>query len=109
MRALIRTLSAALLLAASGACDQLKDPPGEPPPRTLDEAQMHDIDVTMTVKSALLADPAIQDLAIEVATRKGDVKLTGFVERQSQADHAIALVRSLDGVRSVHNQLSIRE
>ena len=65
--------------------------------------------VTTKVKSALLADPAVKSFDIAVVTRKGEVQLSGFVDSQKQIDQAIALVRAVDGVQSVTNEMSVKK
>lgn len=65
--------------------------------------------VTTKVKSALLADPAVKSFDIAVVTRKGEVQLSGFVDSQKQIDQAIVLVRAVDGVQSVTNEMSVKK
>lgn len=65
--------------------------------------------VTAKVKSALLSDPDIKSFDIAVVTRNGEVQLSGFVSSQTQIDHAIELVRAVDGVRSVTNEMSVKK
>lgn len=64
--------------------------------------------ITAKVKSALLADPNVKSFDIAVVTRKGEVQLSGFVDSQAQIDEAIAIVRKVDGVTSIDNQMSIK-
>jgi hyperosmotically inducible protein len=65
--------------------------------------------VTANVKAALLGDTKLNRFDIEVATRNGDVRLTGLVDNQRQIDHAIELARSIDGAHSIHNELGLRK
>jgi hyperosmotically inducible protein len=65
--------------------------------------------VTTRVKSALLGDPTIKSFDIAVVTRKGEVQLSGFVNNQDQIDHAIKIARSVPGVHSVTNKMSIKK
>ena len=65
--------------------------------------------ITTKVKSALLADPNIKSFDIAVVTRKGEAQLSGFVDNQTQIDHATELARAVDGVRSVANEMSIKK
>lgn len=65
--------------------------------------------ITAKVKSALLADPNIKSFDIAVVTRKGEAQLSGFVNSQTQIDHAIELARAVDGVTSVANEMSIKK
>ena len=65
--------------------------------------------VTAKVKSALLADPGIKSFDIAVATRKGEVQLSGFVDNQAQIDRAIEIARGIEGVQNVNNEMSIKK
>lgn len=65
--------------------------------------------VTAKVKSALLADPGIKSFDIAVATRKGEVQLSGFVDNQGQIDRAIEIARGIEGVQNVNNEMSIKK
>lgn len=65
--------------------------------------------VTAKVKSALLADPGIKSFDIAVVTSKGEVQLSGFVDSQTQIDHATELARAVPGVKSVANGMSIKK
>ncbi len=65
--------------------------------------------VTTKIKSALLTDPSVKSFDIAVVTRKGEVQLSGFVDSQTQIDHAVTLVRAVDGVQSVTNEMSIKK
>lgn len=65
--------------------------------------------ITAKVKSALLADPNIKSFDIAVVTRKGEAQLSGFVDNQTQIDHATELARAVDGVKSVVNEMSVKK
>jgi BON domain-containing protein len=45
---------------------------------------------------------------ISVQTRKGEVTLSGHVLYPHQRDAAIAAIRSIDGIRKVHDQIKVR-
>jgi hyperosmotically inducible protein len=64
---------------------------------------------TASVKSALIADSGIHGAEIGVATRKGIVQLSGYVDNEAQADRAIAIARSTEGVQSVNNEMSVKK
>lgn len=68
-----------------------------------------DANVTAKVKAALLGDTNLNQFDIVVATLNGDVRLTGFLDSQSQIDHAIKLARSIDGAYSIHDELGLRK
>ena len=65
--------------------------------------------ITAKIKSALLADPNIKSVDIAVVTRKGEVQLSGFVDNQTQIDHASDLTRAVEGVKLVTNEMSIKK
>jgi hyperosmotically inducible periplasmic protein len=65
--------------------------------------------VTAKVKSALLSDPGVKGFDIAVATSKGEVQLSGFVDNQMQIDHAIEVARGVEGVQGVDNQMSVKK
>lgn len=65
--------------------------------------------MTSRVKSALIAEPTIKSLDISVVTRKGEVQLSGFVDNQAQIDKAIMVARSVEGVKGLANELSIKK
>lgn len=71
--------------------------------------EVKDIDVTTDVKTTLVSDPILKNTDITVTTIKGDVKLVGIVDSQSQIDHAVDVTRSIAGVHAIHNELVIRK
>ena len=60
------------------------------------------------VKAALLDDPAVKSLQIDVEVNRGEVSLGGFVDSASQRDAAVATVRNVAGVEKVFNNLKVR-
>ena len=77
-------------------------------PTTLGNEVDDDI-VTAGVKAALFADAAVKSSDVAVATRKGVVQLSGFVNNPGQMDRAIEVTRGVKGVKSVDNQMSIKK
>lgn len=71
--------------------------------------EIFDSDVTMKVKTALHSDELVKSFDIAVVTTKGDVRLTGAVENQNQLNHIVKLVRSIEGVHSIHDELTIKK
>lgn len=68
---------------------------------------LDDAVITSKVKTALLADPDISGLKINVDTEKGRVKLKGEVKNISLRRKAESITRGVEGVQSVDNQLII--
>jgi hyperosmotically inducible protein len=71
--------------------------------------EIDDSVVTTRVKSALLADHDVKSFEIKVETRKGVVQLSGFVDTQDRIDKAVALVRSVEGVKGVENGMTLKD
>jgi hyperosmotically inducible protein len=65
--------------------------------------------VTAKVKSVLISDPGVKSFDIAVATNKGEVQLSGFVDNQMQIDHAVQLARGVEGVQGVDNRMAIKK
>jgi len=65
--------------------------------------------ITSKVKSALLADPNVKSFDIAVATNKGSVQLSGYVDNQAQIDEALAIAGKVEGVTQVGNEMSIKK
>ena len=71
--------------------------------------EVDDSVVTTRVKTALLADENVKSSDIAVATRKGEVQLSGFVDSQNQIDRAVIVARGAEGVQGVRNELAIKK
>ncbi len=65
--------------------------------------------ITSKVKAELLADPLVKSFDIKVVTRDDEVLLTGFVDNQAQIDRAMEVARTVEGVRLVRNEMSIKK
>jgi osmotically-inducible protein OsmY len=66
-----------------------------------------DTTITTRVKTAMLNDPAVGGLSIDVDTYKGVVTLSGRVKSPGERDQALALARKVDGVTEVKDALQI--
>ena len=64
--------------------------------------------VAARVRSALLADRAINSAAIAITTHKGEVRLSGQVDSQAQMLRAIGIARNTEGAASVASEMSVR-
>ena len=64
--------------------------------------------ITTKVKAALLTDPDVKGLHIDVDTRSGVVTLTGDVDKAANLDRAARIARDTSGVKSVDNQLVVK-
>jgi hyperosmotically inducible protein len=65
--------------------------------------------VTSRIKSSFLADPDIKSFDIAVITNNSEVQLSGFVDNQTQIDHAIDIARRTEGVHNVINELRVKK
>ena len=70
---------------------------------------MDDSGVTAKAKAALVDDDAIKSTDISVKTHNGVVTLSGFVTSQDQAEKAVALVKKVEGVKSVSDKLHVKD
>jgi hyperosmotically inducible protein len=64
--------------------------------------------ITTKIKADLVRDPDLSALDVHVETVKGVVMLSGFVESQKEADKAVQLARSVDGVTDVKSALKVK-
>ena len=89
-------------------CNKPAEMPGTQPSAT-EGTHINDSEVNQAVRSVLVTDETLKGLSITAVTTNGDVKITGVVDNQGQIDYANKLVRSIDGVHSIHNHLSIKK
>lgn len=64
--------------------------------------------LTSRVKSALLNDPDVSGLTVNVESFKGTVQLSGFVKTVAERNRAVKLARAINGVKRVKNDILIR-
>jgi hyperosmotically inducible protein len=64
--------------------------------------------ITSKVKSLLANDDFFKSFKISVETNKGVVQLSGFVNSQGAVDRAGHIARSVQGVKSVQNNLIVK-
>jgi osmotically-inducible protein OsmY len=68
-----------------------------------------DATITTRVKTALLNDPNVGGLRIDVDTFKGVVTLSGRVKTKEEEQRAIELARQVRGVTEVKSALQIEQ
>jgi osmotically-inducible protein OsmY len=88
-------LALALLIPLTAGCG-----------KTVGQA-IDDTTITTRVKTAMLNDPAVGGLRIDVDTFKGVVTLSGSVKNQAEKETAIALARRTSGVTEVKDALQV--
>ena len=64
--------------------------------------------ITTQVKTQLANDDFLKSFQISVKTYKGVVQLSGFVDSQTAVDKAGEITRSVNGVKSVKNNLILK-
>ena len=64
--------------------------------------------ITAKVKTALLADPDVKGLMIDVDTKNGVVTLKGTADKKVNRDRAVAIAKDTGGVKSVEDQLVVK-
>lgn len=97
----VRTVvSAALLLSTLGcAATSTQESTGE---------YVDDTAITARVKTAILNEPGLKVLQINVDTYKRVVQLSGFVNTSADIDKAVDLAQGVQGVRSVKNDMRVK-
>lgn len=93
-------LFASMALALS-ACSQS-------PPEEGGSQYLTDSAITTKVKTAIYSDPSLKLMEISVTTYKGEVQLSGFVGSIEQTNRAVDDAKSVSGVTSVKNAMSVR-
>ena len=91
--------AATAMSAAASATERAADKAGD---------ALGDAAITGKVKSALIADPDIKALRIDVDTKDGVVTLNGTADSSAHSDQAATVARGVDGVKSVENRLTIK-
>jgi osmotically-inducible protein OsmY len=66
-----------------------------------------DTTITTRVKTAMLNDPQVGGLRIDVDTFKGAVTLSGRVKSDAEKQQAISLARGISGVTEVKDALQV--
>ena len=104
MKHLIRFFSAfflalTLLTAVGCASTQKQEGTGE---------YVDDSVITTKVKAAILNEPTLNSAEINVETFKGVVQLSGFVSDRSEENKAVKVARSVEGVKSVKNDMRLK-
>jgi hyperosmotically inducible protein len=64
--------------------------------------------ITAKVKAAILAEPGLKSLQIDVDTKNATVTLSGNVASDNLRDRAKQIAMSTEGVRNVVDNLSVR-
>jgi osmotically-inducible protein OsmY len=92
-------IAAFLLLALGCASTSTRESTGE---------YIDDSVITSKVKAAIFNQPSLKVFQINVETTKNVVQLSGSVATKVEMDTAVELARSVQGVRSVRNDLKLK-
>ena len=92
-----------LLLVATLLIPMLLSACGKSVGETIDDAT-----ITTRVKTALLNDPDVGGLRIDVDTFKGAVTLSGRVKSKEEETKAVTLARRIGGVKDVKSTLQVQ-
>ena len=66
-----------------------------------------DATITTRVKTALLNDPQVAGLKIDVDTTKGIVTMSGIVRSRDEEQRAVQIARGVPGVEDVKSTLQV--
>jgi hyperosmotically inducible protein len=108
VRLLLVSTLACLMTMSMVACNKAQEPKVAPP-GSMAGVEVSDSELTTQVKTALIRNESLKGFDIAVVTTKGDVRLTGVVDNQGQIDQADKLVRSIDGIHAIHDELTIKK
>lgn len=64
--------------------------------------------ITTKIKADLFKEPELSAMAIHVETEKGVVMLSGFVDSKADAEKAVRLAKSVDGVTQVKSAIKVK-
>lgn len=64
--------------------------------------------ITTKVKTLLAADNLLRSFEVSVETYRGTVQLSGFVGSKEASDKAEQITKSVQGVRSIKNNLIVK-
>jgi osmotically-inducible protein OsmY len=105
LKAIKRTaalVAAAALLALAGCASE-----GEK--QSSAGAYIDDAAITTKVKTAIFNEPSLKLFDIGVTTEDKIVHLTGSVKTRAEMAKAVELARNVSGVKSVRNELKLKQ
>ena len=92
-------LAVMLLTAAGCAVSRGQETTGE---------YVDDSVITASVKTRMLEDERVAGTSITVETMKGTVMLSGFAKSEAEKAAAESIAKSVDGVKAVKNEITVR-
>ncbi len=119
--ALVAVLLTSAALVCAGCDTRSTETVGQKMDRTADKmatatdrattkaaAAVDDAAITTKVKTAVIAEPGLSALKIDVDTKDGVVTLTGTVDSAAMKDRAQQVAQGVSGVRSVVDNLVVK-
>jgi len=100
---LVKILFCAGLLSAFLGCSTTASQKGETAGQYVDDSV-----ITAKVKTAIINEMALKTFQINVETYQGIVQLSGFVDTAENAKKAGDVVRRVQGVKDVRNDLIVK-
>jgi osmotically-inducible protein OsmY len=97
----LATLAAVLLMTTALGC-------ASTPKQESTGEYLDDTVITGKVKTAIFNEPTLKSAEINVETFKGVVQLSGFVSSQVAENKAVAVTRTVAGVKSVKNDMRLK-
>ena len=118
---LVAVFAAGTALFAAGCSDRSNETVGQKVDRATDKvaaateraadktaAVLDDATITTKVKAAVMAEPGLRALQINVDTKDGKVTLNGTVDTPQLKDRATQVAQAVEGVKSVSDQLVVK-
>ena len=117
----LAVLAASTLVFAAGCSDNSNKTVGQKVDRATDKVAaateraadktatvIDDATITTKVKAAVLAEPGLKTLQINVDTKDGRVTLAGTVDNAELKQRATQVAGAVEGVKSVSDQLTVK-
>lgn len=108
---LLPLLGASIITLSSGCYPAKESTPRDPAHEGTGERvgeYLDDSVITTKVKAALIDDPELSAIEVNVETYKGVVQLSGFVRDPEDIARATQVVRQIKGVNDVKNDLRLK-
>jgi osmotically-inducible protein OsmY len=97
----IATFASILLMATALGCASTSKTEGT-------GEYVDDAVITTKVKAAIFEEPTLKSAEINVETFKGVVQLSGFVTSGEAQNKAVAVAKTVGGVKSVKNDMRVK-
>jgi len=95
-------------IGASGATATTTMTPSASTNKRSPARYMDDKTISTKVNAKYLVDEDLKSRHLKVRTYKGVVHLSGYTASQDQADHAVAIAKDIDGVKSVRSSIQVQ-